>query len=121
MPSLLVVVAVAVLSCSRIFASGEQESRFAGTTAYQAEKKSGANLNSRSVNDSQSYQSHLVKWLILENEKKTTVSQFWRKKGKTFNQKSFRLMVSYQKMMVLKFKQIESLNYSVYLASVVGD
>ena len=56
--------------------------------------------------DSQGYQSHLVKWLILENEKKTTVSQFWRKKGKTY-QKSFRLMVNYQKMMVLKFKQIE--------------
>ena len=43
-------------------------------------KKSGANMKTQSVWGRQSYQSRLVKWLTLENEKKTTVSQDWRHK-----------------------------------------
>ena len=74
MPSLLVVVTANVaVELDSIFASGKhRESRFAGN-CIPSRRKSVANLNSRSVKDSQSYQSLLVKWLILENEKKTTV------------------------------------------------
>ena len=39
--------------------------------------KSGANLNTQLVKGYQSYRSRLVKWLTLENEKKTAVSQDW--------------------------------------------
>ena len=56
--------------------------------SYQAEKKSGANLNSRLVKNRISYRSRLVNWLTLEKKEKPLYQ-------------SFSLMVSYQKMYVL--------------------
>ena len=52
------------------------------------------------------YQSRLVKWLTLENEKKTAISQDWQHKKEKPSYQSFSLMVSYRKMWVLsKLKQ----------------
>ena len=66
------------------------------TTAIPSEKKkrSGANLKIRSVQDRQSYRSHLEKWLTYENEDKTTVSHNWQHKKET----PYQTIVSYQKM-----------------------
>ena len=41
----------------------------------------------------QSYRSRLIKWLTLENEKKTAVSQNWRHKKEKPSYQSFSLMV----------------------------
>ena len=49
---------------------------FQDATAHQV-KKGEAKLNSRSVKGRQRYRSLLVKWLTLENENKTAVSQDW--------------------------------------------
>ena len=46
---------------------------------YQAGKKN-CNLKMILVRGRQSYRSRLIKWLTLENEKKTSVSQDWRHK-----------------------------------------
>ena len=58
-------------------------------------KRSGVNLNSRSVKDYKSYRSHLVKWLTLKNEKKTAVLLDWRHKKEKPSYQSFSSMVSY--------------------------
>ena len=50
------------------------------------------------VNGRHRYKLRLVKWLTLENEKKTAVSQDWRRKKEKPSYQSFSLMVSYQKM-----------------------
>ena len=58
----------------------------AATTSRK--KKSGANLNSRSVKNRQIYRSRLVEWLTLKNENKNDISQDWRhKKEKPFKSK----------------------------------
>ena len=43
----------------------------AAIATKKKKKKSGANLNIQSVQGYKSYRSRLVKWLTLENEKKT--------------------------------------------------
>ena len=64
----------------------------------QKMKKSAANLKTLSVRGHQSYRSCSVKWLTLENKKKTAISQDWRHKKEKTSYQSFSLMVSYQKM-----------------------